>query len=514
MFSFTRTRRVVVYRFCSLVMLLLIALPGFTLLSMPGSVASADPNIPRSYAEFINGAYIGALGRLPTCTEAQAEYDALVSAASVGALNQEARRFVSTLFETQASYNVPDLTTYCQTAEYESLNPASCNALIGGAGLPGFLTDCYQAFLLREPDSSGFNFWLNNNDGRKHLLLAFQVSGEFGTLVSNLFPGPRPSCPFPNCDVIVNPDPMILVSFGFVFLDSGTMKAETAPFPCLFVADYFIGQSPISAFPQNDLLLPVDEWFVYDNGALVPFSGFTAVGSIGFLATNGVDITAKEGTIFLTVFDFGFGGGPFFKGAVKGVPVTGEYATTTTHLRPDGTTSIKTTTNLIFRDRNGRIRQERGNTVTITDPVAGVRYVLNTKERTAHRIMLKTRDPNAAPGESASDGQNTTTLKESKSLGRQRMDGVGVTGQEYISTIPAGSKLGNRDAVPVTYQVWRSEELQLPLMVRMQDALNGETSIRFKLLQKGTDPDKKLFAVPEGYRVVDAKPVSRRGKPF
>ena len=51
-------------------------------------------------------------------------------------------------------------------------------------------------------------------------------------------------------------------------------------------------------------------------------------------------------------------------------------------------------------------------------------------------------------------------------------------------------------------------------MVRMQDALNGETSIRFKLLQKGTDPDEKLFAVPEGYRVVDAKPVLRRGKPF
>jgi len=94
------------------------------------------------------------------------------------------------------------------------------------------------------------------------------------------------------------------------------------------------------------------------------------------------------------------------------------------------------------------------------------------------------------------------------------MDGVGVTGQEYLSVIPAGSKLGNREPVQVTYQVWRSEELRLPLMLKMQDAVNGETSIRFKLLQKGIDPDAKLFAVPEGYRVVDAKPVSRRGRPF
>lgn len=507
---FSVPSRVVVYRFCSLVMLLLMVLPGLTPLSMPGRVASADPTIPRSYAEFINGAYLGALGRLPSCSEAQAEYDALVSAASVGALNQEARRFISTLFETQASFNVLNLTTYCQTPEYESINPAFCNAAIG-TGLAPFLTDLYQAFLLREPDSSGFNFWLNNNNGRKHLIFAFQESMEFGTLVSNLFPGTRPGCPFPRCDVIVDPDPMVLVSFGFVSLDSGTMRADTGPFPCLFIADGAILQDPISAFPLNDLLRPFDDWFVFDNGSLIPFSGFTAVGSIQFLATNGLDLTAKEGTIFLTVFDFSIGGDPVIKSAVKDVPVTGEYTTTRMHLRADGTISTQTTTDLIFRDRNGRIRQERGNLVTITDPVASVRYVLNTKEKTAHRVPFKTRDRNAVSGEPAA---NTTTLSESKSLGRQRMDGVGVTGQEYLSLIPAGSKLGNPDAVQVTYQVWRSEELQLPVMITMQDALNGETSIRFKLLQKGTDPDENLFAVPEEYRVADAKPVVRRGQPF
>ena len=510
---FSVPHRVVVYRFSFLAMLLLMVLPGLTPLSIPGNVVSADPNIPRSYSEFINGAYLGALGRLPNCSEAQAEYDALVSAASVGTLNPEARRFVSTLFETQDSFNAHNLTTYCQTPGYESINPAFCNASIG-TGLAAFLTDVYQAFLFREPDSSGFNFWLNNNNGRKHLLLAFEDSGEFGTLVNHLFPGTRPSCPFPHCDVTIDPDPMVLVSFGFTFLDSGTMRTDTGPFPCLFIADQAITQDPISAFPLNDLPRPFDDWFVFDNGAFIPFSGFTAVGSIQFLAFNGVDFTLKEGTIFLTVFDFSFSGDPVLtQGAVTGVPVTGEYATTTTHVR-DGRSSTRTTTDLISRDRNGRIRQERGNVVTITDPVAGVRYVLNTKEKTAHRIMLKTRDRNAAPGQPASSAPNTTSLRESRSLGKQRMDGVGVTGQEYLSVIPAGSKLGNREPVQVTYQVWRSEELRLPLMLRMQDAVNGETSIRFKLLQKGTDPDERLFAVPEGYRVVDAKPVSQRGQPF
>jgi hypothetical protein len=173
---------------------------------MPGSIAYADPTIPRSYAQFIDAAYVGALGRHPTCFEAQDEYDALESAASVGALHQEAQRFVSTLFETEASYNVPDLTTYCQTPEYETINPASCNTLVG-TGLADFLTDLYRAFLLREPDSDGFNFWLSNNNGRKHLIDAFQVSIEFDTLVDNLFAGTRPSCVFecPECE----PDPCL-----------------------------------------------------------------------------------------------------------------------------------------------------------------------------------------------------------------------------------------------------------------------------------------------------------------
>jgi Domain of unknown function (DUF4214) len=147
---------------------------------------------------------MGALGRLPNCFEAQAEYDALESAASVGALREEARRFVNTLFETQASYDTPDLTTYCQTPEYEAINPAYCNPFVG-MGLEDFLTDQYRAFLLREPDSDGFNFWLNNNSGRKHLILAFQLSIEFNTLVDNLYPGTRPACVIecPSC----NPEP-------------------------------------------------------------------------------------------------------------------------------------------------------------------------------------------------------------------------------------------------------------------------------------------------------------------
>jgi hypothetical protein len=347
----------------------------------------------------------------------------------------------------------------------------------------------------------------------------FDQQGSGALLMSDLsfvatpgVPAPTPTpTPTPQrCDVTVSPNPLVLISFGFN-LDSGIMTAQTGPFPCVFVLDQPLLEPPISAFPLTDLFLPFDQWFVFDDGGPIPFSPFTAFGTIGFLAFNGQDFTAKQGTIILTVF----GGGPLLnEGPVIDVPVTGEYATTRMLPQADGTTSTQTTTSLFFRDRQGRIRQERGDVVTITDPVAGASYILDPKEKTAHRSIIKKGDRNAAPGNPPTiGGPNTTSLSESRSLGTQRMDGVEAAGQEYISVIPAGSKLGNSDPVQMTYQVWRSEKLQLPLLVRIQDALNGDTSIRFRILQKGAEPDPKLFAVPEGYRVVDAIPVGRRGQP-
>lgn len=320
-------------------------------------------------------------------------------------------------------------------------------------------------------------------------------------------PAPTPTpTPTPTpCDVVVNPDPLSLVSFGF-FLADGIMTAQTGPSPCIFVGDQGLFLSPLDGFPLTNLGLPFDQWEVFDDGSPVPFSPFTVFGSIGFLAFNGQDFTFKEGTIILTVFFDPIG--PFLsEGPV--IPITGEYDTTKTRPLADGTSSTKTTTQLFSRDGHGRIRQEHGDIVTITDPVAGVRYVLNTKEKTAHRVPIKKRDLNAAPGE-PSTSANITPLSPGRSLGKQHLDGITAAGQEYTSVIPAGSKLGNTDPVERTYQLWSSEGLKLPLILKMQDAVNGETFIRFKLRQKGVEPDAKLFAVPEGYRVVDAVPGGQR----
>jgi hypothetical protein len=202
---FSITPRALAWAFGFVLILFLIAMPGLTPVTITGSIASADASTPRSYVEFIDGAYFGALARLPTCFEQEAEYDALANAASVGALHQEAERFVSTLFETQTSFNDSG-ETYCQLGEYETRNPAFCDPLINTRS-DEFITDLYHAFLLREPEPSGFYDWMNAipTAGRKQVLNGFRFSTEFGILVDALYAGTRPTCSIycPECA----PDP-------------------------------------------------------------------------------------------------------------------------------------------------------------------------------------------------------------------------------------------------------------------------------------------------------------------
>jgi hypothetical protein len=160
---------------------------------LPIKASMQQPQSPRSYDEFIIRAYQGALGRTPSCLERQAEYNRLVNAAANGTLLAEARRFVATLFMTQSSYDDPNNFNYLQTSAYQARNPQDMNDV---AHLQAFVTDLYRAFLQREPDTPGLNFWVSNaqQEGRKKVIRAFELSIEFGDLVSQLFDGGAPVC--------------------------------------------------------------------------------------------------------------------------------------------------------------------------------------------------------------------------------------------------------------------------------------------------------------------------------
>jgi hypothetical protein len=161
-------------------------------------LAGVPPQSPtgRSFDSFVIKTYQGAYGRIPTCNERRAEFWNLQGESySSTALLEEAKRFVSTRFETQQSYDIPgiDPSGYTQTTEYQNRNPSWQTDRVS---IEAFVGDLYRAFLQRSPDPAGQCFWANNvcAEGRKKGIEAFKVSIEFGNLVNGLFEGTEP-CP-------------------------------------------------------------------------------------------------------------------------------------------------------------------------------------------------------------------------------------------------------------------------------------------------------------------------------
>lgn len=107
-----------------------------------------------------------------------------------------------------------------------------------------------------------------------------------------------------NCP-LNNDDPVILTSFGYVYLDSRNVNATTdINAGCVFVADGAIFEYPLYGYPTTNLLLPFDQWFVYDCYCGLPYLPYVAFGDIVFVAANAnePDTTTKDSFITLTIF--------------------------------------------------------------------------------------------------------------------------------------------------------------------------------------------------------------------
>src|SRR5262245_24785584 len=75
---------------------------------------------------------------------------------------------------------------------------------------------------------------------------------------------------------------------------------------------------------------------------------------------------------------------------VKGAPYSAEVINQSVQTLSDGNRIVQTTTSRVYRDSEGRIRREEDRPssapgVTITDPVAGLSWVLNADSHTARQ---------------------------------------------------------------------------------------------------------------------------------
>jgi hypothetical protein len=254
---------------------------------------------------------------------------------------------------------------------------------------------------------------------------------------------------------------------------------------------------------------------------------------------------------------------------VKGSPYSAQAITEFTQTLSDGNQIHRKSTATLYRDSEGRTRREQSlagfgpwsvadnkaeEIIRISDPAAGVSYVLNPAEHTARKMpammggrrMLRQRFSNEGGTPQPGDGQGTFNMRvhpanggdktiamagpaagggpegaggfewhgveeggtvQRESLGSQVIEGVQAEGTRITVTIPAG-RIGNDKPIEIVTERWFSNPLQAVVLSKRSDPRVGQTVYRLTNVTQ-TEPAAALFQVPSEYTIQEG-PALRR----
>ena len=228
---------------------------------------------------------------------------------------------------------------------------------------------------------------------------------------------------------------------------------------------------------------------------------------------------------------------------VKNAPYTADVVTERTLTLADGNHIRQSTTAKVYRDSEGRTRSEQSvnlnglaananmpQMVFINDPVAGLNYALNAKDRTAVKSNWMPRGrggpgaggPGGRPNQAQADGAQATQRRQrgasdpnrnpnlkTESLGRQTIDGVQADGWRTTVTIPVG-EMGNELPIQSVTETWYSAELHTEVLYKHSDPRMGETVRKLANVSR-SEPSRILFEAPADYKVTES--LSRMPRP-
>jgi hypothetical protein len=228
-------------------------------------------------------------------------------------------------------------------------------------------------------------------------------------------------------------------------------------------------------------------------------------------------------------------------GAVTGAPYSAEQVTEHVQTLADGTHITQPAqTTKFYRDSQGRTRTERSAPlppgplgkgvdgpvfIEISDPVAGVRYTLEPRNHTAHKMAFPQAPPPPLPANpdgtpaarmirplpaqlppqyrSVQQDQTTRPQFSRESLGTQTIEGVLAEGSRTTVTYPIGA-VGNDRPITTTSETWNSPELKMVVLSKNSDPRNGDSITRLTNISRA-EPDASLFQAPPEYQIVEQK---------
>jgi hypothetical protein len=195
---------------------------------------------------------------------------------------------------------------------------------------------------------------------------------------------------------------------------------------------------------------------------------------------------------------------------VKNAPFSAETVREESKRLFDGTLVKTQNKGLIYRDGEGRVRQEipferigafpvvgpdnrPKRLVHIVDHVARKTYSLDVGSKTYFNIPFM-QGPPVMPKNDPPDAKK-------ESLGKQTFEGVTAEGTRTTIEIAAG-QIGNDKPIFAVTETWFSAELQMIVLSKHTDPFIGEVTFRVVNIKLG-EPLAELFKIPADYRMVE-----------
>jgi hypothetical protein len=257
---------------------------------------------------------------------------------------------------------------------------------------------------------------------------------------------------------------------------------------------------------------------------------------------------------------------------IKNSPFSAEAVSESVQVLADGNRIVRSSTSKLYRNGEGRFRRElsggtggvlgslftTGSGITILDPIAGQRYLLDSTQRTARIADLKPGQTVTVTSRAAElaklaeayrgdavklaaelkvTGEIRTTMaplpampqmptmaipafpampgmppvpfgigvhsnyeSRTEELGSRDFEGVTADGKRTVTTIPADA-IGNERPIEISYERWYSKELELVVYSKHSDPRFGDQTYKLTNLVR-SEPDPSLFTLPQGYKLL------------
>jgi hypothetical protein len=180
-------------------------------------------------------------------------------------------------------------------------------------------------------------------------------------------------------------------------------------------------------------------------------------------------------------------------------PLTATVQDTFTRNLAGGNAVVNQVTGNFYRDAQGRTRTERQNLVTVQDPAAHTLTIIDLTAGVARQFTAP-QGTAGGPSMSAALGKNS-----GKDLGVQSIQGVPARGTRLTSVLPVGA-VGNLLPITQVAEFWVSDSLNLIVMEKTDDALQGEHVQVYTNIVAGAAVAPSLFTVPSSMQLVQVAP--------